>query len=328
MAGVALLALVGLNGCAGVVAGSNSKPPAGTPGTPPPGNTPQPQLSASPSAANFPNVTIGSSSSQTITVANTGSADATISTASVMGAGLSVAGLAVPAKIAAGQNATFNLVFSPSSAGNVSGSVSLTSDAANSPLIISATASAVASTPLLISSVSNLSFGDVSLGGSSSLGATLANSGNTNVTISGVSVTGTEFSVTGVPANTTVAPGQTASLNITFAPMTVGAGVGSIAVNSNSVNAVTITLGGNGVQPGAHAVALSWDPSTAAVIGYYVYRAAAGGSYAKLNTAAIVNTQYADSNLQSGQTYTYVVTAVDADNVESSYSDPVLAAIP
>jgi fibronectin type 3 domain-containing protein len=82
------------------------------------------------------------------------------------------------------------------------------------------------------------------------------------------------------------------------------------------------------VQPGAHSVALSWDPSTAAVIGYYVYRAAAGGSYAKLNTAPIVNTQYADSNLSSGQTYTYVVTAVDADNVESSYSDPVLAAIP
>src|SRR5579864_5672244 len=94
VAGIAMLALLWLNGCAGLVMGSNSStPPAGTPGTQPPGTTPQPQLSASPSSASFPNVASGSSSSQTITLLNSGTADATISNASVTGAGFSITGL-------------------------------------------------------------------------------------------------------------------------------------------------------------------------------------------------------------------------------------------
>jgi len=91
---------------------------------------------------------------------------------------------------------------------------------------------------------------------------------------------------------------------------------------------LSITLAGSGGQLSSHAVALNWDASTSEVIGYYVYRALADGTYAKINTAPVVLTQYTDMQIQSGQTYTYVVTAVDADAVESDYSDPVLATIP
>jgi len=52
------------------------------------------------------------------------------------------------------------------------------------------------------------------------------------------------------------------------------------------------------------------------------------GALAKINPAPAVLTAYTDASIQSGQTYTYVVTAVDANNVESDYSDPVLAVIP
>jgi fibronectin type 3 domain-containing protein len=91
---------------------------------------------------------------------------------------------------------------------------------------------------------------------------------------------------------------------------------------------VAIALAGSGGQLSSHTVALNWDPSTSDVVGYYVYRAMADGTYAKINSAPVVLTDYTDTNIQSGQTYTYVVTAVDADNVESDYSDPVLATIP
>jgi fibronectin type 3 domain-containing protein len=64
------------------------------------------------------------------------------------------------------------------------------------------------------------------------------------------------------------------------------------------------------------------------VIGYNVYRVLANGTYAKINSAPVVLTDYTDTQVQSGQTYTYVVTAVDANNVESDYSDLVLATIP
>jgi fibronectin type 3 domain-containing protein len=103
-----------------------------------------------------------------------------------------------------------------------------------------------------------------------------------------------------------------------------------ITVNSNSTSPVVIALAGNGAQASPHSVALTWDPNTdtADVVGYYVYRALPDGTYAKINAAPDANTQYTDTNLQSGQTYTYVVTVVDADNVESDYSDPVVVAIP
>jgi fibronectin type 3 domain-containing protein len=75
-------------------------------------------------------------------------------------------------------------------------------------------------------------------------------------------------------------------------------------------------------------VALSWDPSPSDIIGYYVYRMLLDGTFAKITNAPVVLTEFTDTRIQSGQTYTYVVTAVDADNVESDYSEPATATIP
>jgi hypothetical protein len=329
LAVVLAVSLIG-NGCAGVVMGSKpSGSGSGMPaaGSPPPANTPQPQLSATPMSANFPTVTAGTSGSQTITLQNPGTAGVTISSASVIGAGFGTSGLAFPMKIAAGQHATFNVTFAPSLAGNAVGSISLVSDAPNSPLVISASGTALAATALLSSSVSNLDFGSVLVGSTATLGVTLMNAGNANVTISSVLVTGTGFNQTGVGPNTVLTPGQTAALNVTFAPSASGTAAGSITIASNA-GAVSIALTGSGGQLSSHTVALNWDPSTSNVVGYYVYRASPNGAFAKINSAPAVLTQYTDANIQSGQTYTYVVTAVDANNVESDYSDSALAIIP
>jgi hypothetical protein len=233
----------------------------------------------------------------------------------------------LPMSIAPGQNATFNVVFAPKSAGNVTGWVSLTSDAPNSPLVISATGSAIAATALLTASANSLDFGSVLVGSSSSQGVTLTNAGNANVTISNVVVTGTGFNATGAGANTILAPGQTAALNVTFSPAAPGSAVGSIMIASTA-GGLSITLAGNGGQLSSHTVALNWDPSTSAVVGYYVYRMLPDGTYGKINPAPVVLTGYTDTNIQSGQTYNYVVTAVDVNNTESDYSDPVVAVIP
>jgi P pilus assembly chaperone PapD len=328
--GLALAAsMIGI-GCAGVVMGSSGSGKAGStqpPTTPPPTNTPQPQLSATPLSASFPNVTAGTSGSQTITLQNGGTASVTISSASVAGAGFKTSGLTLPMGIAPGQNTTFNVVFAPSSAGNVTGSVSLTSDAANSPLVISMSGSATAATALLSASASSLDFGSVLVGSSSSQGVTLTNAGNANVTISNVVVTGAGFNASGAGVNTILAPGQTATLKVTFAPSSMGSAAGTITIGSTA-GGLSISLAGSGGQLSSHTVALNWDPSTSDVIGYYVYRTLADGTYAKVNSAPVVLTEYTDTNIESGQAYTYVVTAVDADNVESDYSDPVLAIIP
>lgn len=88
-------------------------------------------------------------------------------------------------------------------------------------------------------------------------------------------------------------------------------------------------------QPGlnvaltAHSATLSWDPSATVGVGYRVYRSTeSGDSYALLNSALVSTTSFTDSTVEKGETYFYVVTAVDADRNESEYSNEVFAAIP
>ena len=321
--GVALTTAVWGNACAGVVGASS---PRSNGGTPP---ATQPALSANPMSAAFPSVSTGSSSSQTITLSNGGTANVTISQATVSGAGFSITGLAVPLTIQPGQNASFNAVFTPSNSGNATGAVALTSNAPNSPLTVAMSGSAITPTQLLSTNVSSLEFGDVLVGSSNSLTATLTNAGNADVTISSVSESGAGFIVTGVTANTRLAPGQNALLNVSFAPSMGGKAAGTVTVNSSASPAMVISLSGNGLQQSRHSVALAWDPSTSNVQGYYIYRGApASGVYLKLNSAPVANTQFTDTSVGTGQSYGYVVTAVDAATVESAYSDEVRVVIP
>jgi fibronectin type 3 domain-containing protein len=65
------------------------------------------------------------------------------------------------------------------------------------------------------------------------------------------------------------------------------------------------------------------------VIGYNVYRGTtSGGPYTKIVSAPQAGTTYTDSAVQSGWTYFYVVTAVDSNGNESSYSNEATAVIP
>ena len=65
------------------------------------------------------------------------------------------------------------------------------------------------------------------------------------------------------------------------------------------------------------------------MVGYNVYRGTqSGGPYAVLNSAADASTTYTDSTVQAGQTYYYVVTAVDSSGNESVNSNQAQAVVP
>src|SRR3981081_380058 len=178
----------------------------------------QPQLSAAPSSTSFGSVVTGSSNSQKITLTNGGRGNTTISQAIVSGTGFSMGGLVVPVTIAPGRTTTFNAMFAPSSSGSVTGSVSLVTNAPGSPLTISLSGTGVAATFLQSANPTNLIFGNVNVGGTSSLNTTLTNTGNSNVTISGVAVMGTGFSTSGVTSGQILAPNQSATVTVAFHP--------------------------------------------------------------------------------------------------------------
>ena len=74
---------------------------------------------------------------------------------------------------------------------------------------------------------------------------------------------------------------------------------------------------------------LTWNASTS-VDGYNVYRGnATGGPFTKTNSLLITGTTtYVDGPIVKGQTYFYVVTAVDALGVESLFSNKARADVP
>ena len=88
--------------------------------------------------------------------------------------------------------------------------------------------------------------------------------------------------------------------------------------------------GGNHNQPTPHTVTLTWTASTSTVSGYNIYRGTQhSGPYPdRLNSSPQAATTFTDTSVQSGVTYYYVVTAEDASNVQSTYSNEATAAIP
>jgi len=191
------------------------------------------------------------------------------------------------------------------------------------------TTTSAAATLLLNSSVSSLNFGNVNVSSSSAQNITMTNAGNSSVTIAQVMVAGAGFNSTGA-SGMTLAPGQTTALTSTFAPSASGAATGKITVSSNATNSpASVTLSGMGFTATAHTVALSWAPAVTGVTGFRTYVSmVSGGPYVEMGSVPSTTLAYTDSRVQSGQTYFYVVTAVDASNNESLYSSEVAAIVP
>jgi HYDIN/CFA65/VesB family protein/centrosomal CEP192-like protein len=314
-----IIAILGLSSCTGT---TGAKPPVKTTGSG------QAEISAIPSTASFGNVATGSSNSQTISLTNNGTSSLVISNATVTGTGFSISGLSAPIMIPAGSKTTFNAEFAPGTAGAVTGSISLMSNAPNSTLTIALSGTGLAGTQLLSFSAPSLSFGSVNVGSDSDLNSSLTNTGNSTVTISAVNVTGAVFAVSGISSGETLAPGQSVPVTVQFAPTAAGAVSGSVTLLSNATNSAAMSLSGSGAQS-THTAALSWMDSATTVAGYNVYRSiTTGGPYAsKLTASPVTSTQFTDSGLQSGQTYFYVVTAVDSNGVESVNSNQATALI-
>jgi carboxypeptidase family protein len=115
----------------------------------------------------------------------------------------------------------------------------------------------------------------------------------------------------------TVTPSNT---GYTFSPV-------NQSVTVNGANQTGVNFTATALQ--THTVALSWTASTSVVSGYNVYRSTTSGTgYVRVNPSLVGVLTYTDATVQSGTTYFYVTTAVDASGNESVYSNEASAPIP
>ena len=289
------------------------------------------QLRVNPIALDFGNVPTGNTETRDVVLSNSGGTALTVTQASVAGTNFTLSGLPLPLTLQVGETATFQGSFTPDTSGAVTGSISLLSDASNSPTTLSLTGNGIVLVGILNATPTSIDFGDAIVGVSEAQTVTLANSGTGDLNLSSAQVTGSAFSVSGLSTPLLLAAGQSISFNVTFSPSTAGAVTGSVSFLSDAVNSpTTLSLSGAGIEPVTHSVSLAWDASTSPnVSGHHVYRRTqSSGPYSPINLFLVLSTTFTDSSVLAGQTYFYVVTAVDANGVESIFSNEATAVVP
>jgi hypothetical protein len=287
------------------------------------------QLSANPTSLSFGSVQVGDSHTLSETLTNTGGSSVTVSQDTVTGSGFSVSGFSPPLTLTAGQSYTFSATFAPQSAGGASGSISITSNASDSTLVIPLSGTATAVGQLAVTPTS-LNFKNVVVGTSANLAASL-NASGFSVTVTSANSSSSEFTLSGISFPVTIQAGNSVPFTVTFTPQATGAASGTLTFASNASNAPTVqSLTGTGTAPPAHSVALSWTASTSPnIASYNIYRSTtSGSSYTQIGSVTAPTTTYTDNSVTDGTTYYYVTTAVNSDNQESANSNQATAPIP
>jgi hypothetical protein len=284
------------------------------------------QLQCEPCSHAFGRVEVGSSSSFSILLTNTGTKYLKILTKSKQGSEFKYGYFPLPITIRPGRTVHLPIVFKPTAVGRVTGTFTLVSTALNKSLSMSVTGTG---SPLLTVSPSKLDFGNVTVGQSATLSASLAAS-NGDVTISSGQVTSPEFSIHGLSLPVTILSGHSIQARIRFTPKQSGTAPAKAGYFSNAVVSPAVEqLTGTGVAPSAHSVGLTWQETDPSVVGYDIYRGKIhGGPYQRINTALEASTNYTDYTVVAGYTYYYVTTAVDGAGRQSAYSNETKAVIP
>jgi hypothetical protein len=138
-------------------------------------------LTSNPSSLAFGTVQVGATSTKTETLTNTGGSTVNITQVTPSGSGFSVSGITLPQPLAVNQSVTFNVIYAPTSAGAVTGALSIVSNASNSPLSISLSGTGAAQGDL-VANPSSIAFGSVQVGTPKSQTETLSITGGTSLT--------------------------------------------------------------------------------------------------------------------------------------------------
>ncbi len=225
--------------------------------------TGQGQLAATPQTVSFTSIKVGSSASKTVMLLNSGTADVSISQVTASGPGFSLSGMGVPMTLSAGQSKTFTVMYSPTAAGNQSGSLTIVSDSANpvTSIPLSSNGSEPSAPGTLTSSLATISFGSVQVGSTKTQTGTLTNTGATIVNVAQANLSGSGFSVVGLATNLKLNPGQSAPFTVTYAPAASGNSSGGLSIVSDASNSnLSLSLSGTATAaptPGALASSLS-----------------------------------------------------------------------
>ncbi len=216
-----------------------------------------PQAVLTPTSAAFGNQTVGTTSAaQTVTLSNPGNATLTIT-------GISLAGMnpgnfaqtnTCGSSLAAAASCTISVTFTPASAASFSATVSVADNATGSPQTAALSGTGVApAAPQAVLSPTSLAYPSQTTGTTSAAQTvTLSNPGNATLTITGISLAGTnpgDFAQTNT-CGSSLAAAASCMISVTFTPASAASFSATVSVADNAAGSPqTAALSGTGVAP-------------------------------------------------------------------------------
>ncbi|HTC88958.1 MAG TPA: choice-of-anchor D domain-containing protein [Bryobacteraceae bacterium] len=190
-------------------------------------------VTLSSTSLNFSVVAIGdTSAAKNITLTNHGKVSLNFG-GIVTSAGFAVAINTCGSSVAAGSSCKVGVTFSPTATGAITGTLTFTDDALNSPQTVALTGTG--SVPVTVSAAS-LNLGTVTVGKiSSAKSITLTNHENTAVSLSSVAASA-GFNITSNSCGASVAAGANCSVHVTFSPSAPGPATGTLTFTDDAAN--------------------------------------------------------------------------------------------
>jgi hypothetical protein len=195
-----------------------------------------------------------SSTAKTVTITNNGTADLNISSFALGGTNpdqFAFTSQAMPIKVPANQSTTVNVTFNPTNKGNTSAVLLVNDDAV--PNQQSVALSGTGTAPVFGSDKQSLAFNQQLVGTPTPLTLTVSNSGDGNLILSSIVISGpnaSDFTPPALSLPITVAPQLSTPLTVTFNPGGKGPRSATLTITDNATGSPhTFALSGTGIQP-------------------------------------------------------------------------------
>lgn len=199
---------------------------------------------------NFGSVVVANTSTLPVTVANQGDGPVRVLSATSDKAAFTVDASECQGTLAPAQSCRLNVAFTPSAAGSTSATLTVTGNSGPSAAT-TLTGSGLAQTRVLQPSPSSVGFASTPYGvAAPSAGVILRNTGNSPISISGMTITGGggDFTVSNT-CGSPLAPNGVCDVNVGFTPTIKGARSATLAVQSNAdAGPLNIAFSGTGLQ--------------------------------------------------------------------------------
>lgn len=235
---------------------------------------------------------IGQSETLPVVLTNTGSSTVTVNGVNSSLAAFNVEGLSMPFTLSPGKSVTFSVAFTPTGTGWQGEAITFNSTVSAKSFCTGAAGTGVTN-QYLTPSPASLSFGNVSVGSSSTLPMTLTNSGTYYIELTQEQTTGSGFAVSGLNLPMFLAPKQSVTFNVLFAPQLAGSATGDVSLTSTGLS---IPLTGMGTSTGQLTMtpsALSYGNVDIGQTGTQTVTMNATGASVTINSASSNNSEFA-----------------------------------